>query len=210
MAYSDGNDQVIDSADSGRRLDTSDTTSVEELPNVISVPAALILGPPIGQAGSPNKVNNNEYPFRQGILSEDNHVIDDISGKQPTAIHSRRSIPVPPERSSSLVRPDRAVTTRQNRQSGQNQHDEPAPTEPTPNVGVVSEKEPALDDGSESIHGQTEPSHEGNTLLNLPPPVPFHLKVHNLWVGVPHSKAPSYVPLLPLPVGRYAQENTRR
>jgi hypothetical protein len=30
-----------------------------------------------------------------------------------------------------------------------------------------------------------------NALLNLPPPIPFDLKVENLWVGVPKGKTPS-------------------
>lgn len=32
---------------------------------------------------------------------------------------------------------------------------------------------------------------DNNALLNLPPPSPFHLKVKNLWVGVPHKTLPS-------------------
>jgi hypothetical protein len=36
-----------------------------------------------------------------------------------------------------------------------------------------------------------------NALLNLPPPVPFDLKVENLWVGVPKRNTPSCVFLFP-------------
>jgi hypothetical protein len=32
-----------------------------------------------------------------------------------------------------------------------------------------------------------------NAMLNLPPPLPFDLKVSNLWVGVPHSGPSRYV-----------------
>jgi hypothetical protein len=32
-----------------------------------------------------------------------------------------------------------------------------------------------------------------NAMLNLPPPLPFDLKVPNLWVGVPHSGPSRYV-----------------
>lgn len=37
----------------------------------------------------------------------------------------------------------------------------------------------------EKEQGSIDP-HNVNALLNLPPPLPFDLKVSNLWVGVPH------------------------
>lgn len=40
-----------------------------------------------------------------------------------------------------------------------------------------------------------------NAMLNLPPPLPFDLKVSNLWVGVPHSGPSRYVSVSLFPSG---------
>jgi hypothetical protein len=42
---------------------------------------------------------------------------------------------------------------------------------------------------------QSSEQKDSNAMLNLPPPLPFDLKVSNLWVGVPHSGPSRYVPL---------------
>ncbi|WWC68886.1 uncharacterized protein I206_102822 [Kwoniella pini CBS 10737] len=40
-------------------------------------------------------------------------------------------------------------------------------------------------------------SNDVNALLNLPPPLPFHLSVEGLTIGVPDKKVPAWIPKLP-------------
>jgi len=51
--------------------------------------------------------------------------------------------------------------------------------------------------GVETVDRREKGSSEqkgSNAMLNLPPPLPFDLKVSNLWVGVPHSGPSRFVP----------------
>lgn len=48
-------------------------------------------------------------------------------------------------------------------------------------------------DVEESSTVQRDKATASNALLDLPPPMPLRLDVRDLWVGVPESKAISYV-----------------
>lgn len=61
------------------------------------------------------------------------------------------------------------------------------PEEPSPSPRLSLQPTRSGVETADRREKQSSEQKGSNAMLNLPPPLPFDLKVSNLWVGVPHS-----------------------
>ena len=127
------------------------------------------LGPAVGDAGShPNKT----------IAKTNNHATDE-SQEQGQSFQDGDEIASDEKagNGSRVVGDETNSTSREAMQA-------PEPS-PSPHLSLQPTRSGV--ETADRREKQSSENKESNAMLNLPPPLPFDLKVSNLWVGVPHS-----------------------